>query len=293
MSAVETATDGALRALFTEQMTSLGAGGPGGVTPEQLGFGPPDADWARDITPLAPKMALNVYLVELRENRALRSNERMTSVEAGRATRRQVPARVDWHYLISAWSASSDRRTASRAEHAVLSEALSVLVQAQVLTTAEGELPIEVAPPGGFPDLADFWASMGDGHRWRPVIPLIVTTAVVRAAEAVAPEVTTRCTEYRITGESGSTHSRIQIAGVVRDTKFAPPVTVAGAWVQLETAGLAPVAATRTNHRGEFTFLDVAPGAYRLRLRTPHHVEPPVTPITVPEPTGRYDLALP
>ncbi|GGL04309.1 Pvc16 family protein [Streptomyces flaveus] len=291
---METETDVALRELFTERMTSLGAGGPGGVAPEQLGFGPPDIDWARDITPLAPKLALNVYLVDVRENRALRSNERVSSVQAGRTVRRQAPARVDWHYLISAWSASSDRRTATQAEHTVLSEAVSVLIQAQVLTTADGELPIEVAPPGGFPELADFWGSMGEGHRWRPVILLIVTTAVARAAEAVAPEVTTRFTEYRVAGEPGSAETRIQIAGVVRDTGLAPPVPVAGAWVQLETVGLAPMAATRTNGRGEFTFLDVAPGTYRLRLRAPHHDEPPATtPITVPSPTGRYDLALP
>ncbi|MER5225480.1 Pvc16 family protein [Streptomyces flaveus] len=290
---MDTETDSALRKLFTERMISLGAGEPGGVAAEQIGFGPPDSDWAGDVTNLAPKLALNVYLVDLRENRALRSNERMTSVEAGRTIRRQATARVDWHYLISAWSGSSDRRTATQTEHTVLSEAVSVLVQAQVLTTPDGELPIEVAPPGGFPELADFWGSMGEGQRWRPVILLIVTTAVMRAAEAVAPEVTTRFTEYRITGEPGSAETRIQIAGVVRDTGLAPPALVPGAWVQLETAALAPVAATRTNSRGEFTFLDIAPGAYQLRLRTPHHVEPPVTPITVPEPTGRYDLALP
>ena len=47
--------------------------------------------------------ALNVYLVDLRENRQLRSNERVR--EAKRHRQRNTSARrVDCHYLITAWS---------------------------------------------------------------------------------------------------------------------------------------------------------------------------------------------
>ncbi|MFF0739593.1 Pvc16 family protein [Streptomyces sp. NPDC004111] len=286
--------DLALGALFRERMTTLGAGTPGGVAAAQIGFAPPDADWANDVGHLAPARALNVYLAELRENRELRSNERLRSALPGPAGRQQAPMRVDCHYLISAWSPSADRATRTLDEHGVLGEVLAVLVQAQVLTAGGEELPIAVLPPGGFGPLRDFWHAMGDEARWRPVVHLVVTAPVPRAVEYLAPEVTTRFAEYRVKdpdrphGTPGAAGTRLQIAGVVRDGG----VPVAGAWVQLETAGGDPVRAVRSNGRGEFTFPDVAPGNHRLLLRVPGRNGPPATAITVPSPTGRYDLAL-
>jgi hypothetical protein len=287
--------DLALRELFRERMTTLGAGSPGGVARAQIGFGPPDADWAGDVGQLGTARALNVYLAELRENRALRSGARVPSVLAGRTVQQQAPMRVDCHYLISAWSPSTDRRTRTLDEHQVLGEALAVLVEAQVLESGGEELPIAVIPPDGFPSLADFWGAMGEDARWRPVVHLVVTASVPQAVEYVAPEVTTRFTEYWVkgtaeaAGRAGRAGARLQIAGVVRDSG----VPVGGAWVQLERASDDPVQAVRSNGRGEFTFPDVAPGAYWLRLRATGRNEPPPTGITVPSPTGRYDLALP
>jgi hypothetical protein len=62
-------------------------------------------------------------------------------------------------------------------------------------------------------------------------------------------------------------------------------------WVRLEARPSGqPLQSTRTNEGGEFTFLGLAPGSYQLRMRASGRAEPPVSPITVPSPTGRYDL---
>jgi hypothetical protein len=288
--------DDALLKLFRTSMTVLGAGTPGGVIDGQISFCPPDSEWVSDVNGLSPRRALNVYLAELRENRALRSTERLSTVDGGVAYRRPAPMRVDCQYLVSAWSPATDNLVRTLDEHEVLSEALEVLAREQVIEVGGAELPVTVAPPDGFAKLAEFWGTMGVKHRWKPVIPLAVTIPVEHAREIVAPEVTTRFTEYRPgTAAGGPGEVRLQIAGVVNDTARQPPVPVARAWVQLEEPGGAPVQATRTNSRGEFTFLDIPAGPYQLRVRAPGHGEPPVVPVTVPAPgpSGRYDLAIP
>ncbi len=51
-----------------DQLKPVVAGGPTSVTGQQVGFVPPDNDWR---TTHLQRNALNVYLVDLRENRAL------------------------------------------------------------------------------------------------------------------------------------------------------------------------------------------------------------------------------
>jgi hypothetical protein len=276
--------DDALRELFRANMTALGAGGAGGVLDTQIGFGPPDADWVSDVGALAPRRALNVFLADLRENRALRSNERRSIVDSGTAYTQPYPMRVDCHYIVSSWSPSTDRRTKTFDEHEVLSEALDVLAQARLLSVGGEDLPLAVAPPEGFGKLAEFWGTMGQKHRWKPVIPLVVTIPVESARELTGTAVTTTLTEYQQAGET-----RIQIGGTVLDANQVP---VARAWVQIEDPAGAPLHATRTNAAGQFTFVDIPAGAYRLRVRADGHAEPPVVPITVPSPTGRYELSV-
>jgi hypothetical protein len=282
--------DLAIRGLFKQKMTQLGAGTQAGVADTQVSFMPPDDDWDGDVDDLAPKKALNVYLADLRENRKLRSNERSERVEDGIVQRHPAPVRVDCHYLISAWSGATDRKAKTLEEHAVLDEAVEVLFEAGAITVGDSELPIVVVPPDGFPKLAEFWGAMGEGHRWKPVVTLIVTVPVETAHEIAGAEVTTRTTEYRQNGDAGSGESRMQIAGVVTDTSLPPPQPVVRAWVQLEDGAGEPLQATRTNASGEFTFLGLDAGNYRLRVRADGRDEPPITQITVPSQTGRYDL---
>jgi hypothetical protein len=282
--------DRALRDLFKAGMTELGAGTTGGVANTQIGFMPPDPDWAGVVSGLAPKKALNVYLADLRENRKLRSNERLERTEDGMVYRDPAPMRVDCHYVVSAWSGATDKAAKTREEHVILAEALEVLKAADAVTVGGDELPMVLAPPDGFPKLAEFWGTMGEKHRWKPVIVVVVTIPVEAAGEVAGVEVTTRLTEYRQNGHAESGELQIQIAGVVTDQTYPSPVPVARAWVQLEDGAGNPLESTRTNARGEFTFLGLLPGTYRLRVRAEGRAELPPKQITVPAPTGRYDL---
>jgi len=259
--------------MFKTRMTSLGAPPP--ASDAQIGIGPPDDAWQSGLSVISPRRALNIFLAELRENRSLRSSE-------------PAPVRVDCHYLITAWTPSSDRATKTLDEHQVLADALAVLVEAQVVTVGETELPTQIVPPEGFAKLAEFWGTMGAKHRWKPAILLVVTIPVRRPSPPSGPPVTTRFSDYVQHGLPDSAEHRMQIGGHVRDSLGAP---VARAWIQLEDAAMVPLQATRSNANGEFDFVRVQPGSYRLRARSDAHVEVLSGPLTVPSPNGLYDLA--
>ncbi|MEU4219134.1 Pvc16 family protein [Actinoplanes sp. NPDC026623] len=282
--------DVALRTLLRARMTSLGAGTPGGVAESQVGFAPPDSNWANAVTGMAPRRAINVYLADLRENRALRSNERL-----GTAGGASVPApmRVDCHYLVSAWSPAADRYTRTLDEHAMLAEALQVLGGSLVLAVGGHDLPVAIVPPEGFAKLAEFWGTMGQSRPWKPAIPLVVTVPVAGEPTLAGPAVTTAYAEFRPDGDPVGAETRTMIAGVVRDAGTNPAVPVARAWVQLATTTGRALQAVRTDSAGEFRFADVVPGEYRVWVRAAEHDELADVPVTVPSATGHYDLEFP
>ena len=284
--------DVAVRALFRARMSTL-RDTAGVVAEGQVGIQPPDELWISDVNGFDPPRGLNVYLADVRENRKLRTNEQLRRPENGVVFRDPAPARFDCHYLISAWSGSSDRKTKTIDEHDILAEALSVLVEERAVQVGGVDLPTSIAPPEGFPKLAEFWGTMGTKHRWKPAIELVVTVPVEESSELAGSEVTTRFAEYRHGSDGASAELRIQIAGVVQDRSFTPPIVVERAWIRLEDTAGKPLGTARTDEKGHFTFTDVSPGVYQLRLRAEGRTEPPATPITVPSPTGRYDLEFP
>jgi hypothetical protein len=284
------------------------------VTREQVAFRPPNDGWVKDLKSLQLN-AFNVYLVDLRENRKLRSNERVRSApENGLVYAQPAPARLDCHYLISAWSPTDFLTPSvepSLDEHTLLYEAAAVLMQsapfnpsrvypansaplnAWPLPFRELDLPAMVAPVEGFPKLAEFWGTMEQRHPWKPVLYLIVTVPVELLREAAGPMVTTRITEYRQAGKPETAEVWIQIGGQVT-SGGTNPVAVEGAWVQLETLAGVKLQTTETNALGRFTFADLPAGRYRLRARAGSLGELlPVREVTVPSPTGEYDLRFP
>jgi hypothetical protein len=285
--------DVALRELFEGRMTTLGAGTAAGVATGQVGIQPPDDDWVGDFGHFTPPVGLNVYLVDVLENRKLRSNERVEHFSNGVVYHDPAPTRVDCHYLITAWSGGADRKERTVTEHRILAEALAVLVETRAITVAGVQLPTTIAPAEGFPKLAEFWGTMGTKHPWRPAVQLVVTVPVEAAGEIAGPEVTTRFTQYGDRARPGTGEQRVQIAGVVRDASFTPPIVVPRAWVRLESSAGTAVATTKADTKGRFTFVDVDPGAYALRVRAEGRNELLVTPITVPSASGRYDLEFP
>jgi hypothetical protein len=282
-----------------------------------VGFQPPNADWRTSVTNLTvggqPANALNVYLTDLRENRKLRSNERIRSVENGAVSEGPVPARLDCHYLISAWSpaAMSPAVEPTLDEHALLYQVAAVLFRhapfnpsrvypagsAALNTWPETfrnvELPAMVLPVEGFNKLAEFWSGMGQGAVWKPAIYLVVTLPVALLTEIAGPMVTTRITEYRMSGRPETAEVWIQIGGHVLDaTNPLPtgaPSPVASVWVELQNSDGERLQLTQANEAGRFTFGDLRPGSYLLRAQA-LGLAPITRAVDVPSPSGEYDL---
>ena len=244
--------DNLLRQLFIEQIAEL-------TDEAQVRFQPPDADWRTFVANLTvggqPANALNIYLVDLRENRKLRSNERVRSVENGIVSEEPAPARLDCHYLISAWSPAtvSPAVEPTLDEHALLYQAAAVLFRHASFNPSrvypagsaalnawpepfrDVELPAMVLPVEGFNKLAEFWSGMGQGALWKPVLYLIVTLPVALVREIVGPMVTTRITEYRIGDRPETAEVWIQIGGHVLSPRR--PVAVGNGAVTAIGAG--------------------------------------------------------
>jgi hypothetical protein len=283
----------------------------------QVGFQPPDESWRNYVSGLTirsgqPSNALNVYLVELRENRKLRSNERIRRIENGVVTEKPIPDRIDCHYLISAWSPATVTPLIESTldEHALLYDIAGVLFRTKSFNPnsvypanstplnswpepfRNFNLPIVVVSVEGFNKLAEFWSGMGRGALWKPVIYLVVTLPVELIKEISGPMVTTRITEYGPGDNSEKAEVWIQIGGTVTDRNGNP---AGGAWVRLQTPTGEPLQTATTKEeereRGRFTFSQLKAGAYQLRVRLKGHTQA-TKDIQVPSITGNYDVNL-
>ena len=286
--------------------TVLMAGVPGVTSADQVRFQPPDDDWRTVVSGLKDN-ALNVYLVDVRERRDLRSNEWVTGSGPLGPTRTPEPTRVDCHYLVSAWSPATITPAIEPTldEHRLLYDAMAALLRSSPLVASdiyppgsaafnaldplltERGIPTEVVPPEGFLKLAEFWGAMGTGTRWRPAIWLIVTVPVAMRTQAGGPLVTTRIIEYRQGSDPDTAEVLVQIAGTV--THGAAPVE--RATVRVERLGVS-LRSVLTGPDGRFTFTGLHPGPHVLVADAPGATAPSV-PISVPDPQGSYDIAVP
>jgi hypothetical protein len=298
--------DNLLRDLFLAQV-------PGIADAAQVRFEPPDEDWRTWVLNLAAgAVALNIYLADLRENRSLRSNERVRSFENGHVSEESAPTRLDCHYLITAWSQAAPAAAVEPPldEHRVLHDALAVLFNQAPLNPSRihppgsaaltavpemirrADLPTQIAPAEGFPKLPEFWGAMGQNHRWKPAIYLIVTLPVALTPRIEGPMVTTRIAEHRLFGSPESAEIMIQIGGHVFNASVDPVEMVPEAWVRLEDAAGEPLQITKTDDSGRFTFLRMHPGNYRLRVRATGLGELERS-VNVPSELGGYDIRFP
>jgi hypothetical protein len=199
--------------------------------------------------------ALNIYLVDLRENRKLRSNERVRTIENGVVSEEPAPARIDCHYLLSAWSPAAPGPAIEPIldEHTLLYQAAEVLfryppfnpsrvypagsaaLNAWPIPFRDVDLPAVVLPVEGFNKMAEFWGGMGQGALVKPALYLIVTLPVALLTDIAGPLVTTRITEYRISGRPETAEVWIHIGGHVLSP--ARPMAVGSATVQNIAAG--------------------------------------------------------
>jgi hypothetical protein len=285
---------------------------PAIVAEEQVRFQPPDDALRTDVANL-DEPALDVYLVDLREHRKLRSNERERVYEDGFSYGVRFPDRLDCHYYVTAWSPTPPAPGIEPVldEHALLYEAAAALMNNAPLNPArlypaasprlaawparfrDYDLPVTVAPPDGFAKVSEFWTTMGATMRWKPGLYLIVTLPVVLAREIEGPVVTTRFADYRFWDAPASREVLLQIGGTVLDTTGGgPPRPVNDAWVQVETLAGLTLRRARTNERGRFTFGRLRPSQYRLRTSATG-LGQQVRVVDVPSETGEYDLRFP
>lgn len=296
------ALDNTLRHLFLSVI-------PGITTEAQVRFQPPDDTWRTDVVNLN-QMALNVYLIELRENRRLRSNARRFTTTDGDTTSHGVPRQLDCHYLITAWSPANPGPAVEPTveEHLLLYQVTGALMQADPIQPRkifapsppppgyphiflDEELPTAILPPEGFPKYAEFWGTMtGNHHPWKPCVYCVITLPVVMESRQESRMVTTRITDYRQTTSAGLVEAWAEIGGIVIDTTVVPAVPVADAWVAIYDTSGQQLATTSTDSQGRFIFNLLRPGNYQLRFGAVNRAATAPRNITIPSPTGEYNL---
>ncbi|MFD4669930.1 Pvc16 family protein [Lentzea sp. NPDC058450] len=248
--------------------------GVAGIDAEtQVRFQPPDDTWKQYVATLE-RDAVNVYLVELRENRGLRSVERTHRLVDGELRTGVPPRRADLHYLITAWSAAAVTPAVEPTvdEHDLLYRVAAVLCEAEPVVPkrvygaaglpadfppalAEAELPAVVMPGEGFAKYAEFWGTMAGTHPWRPAIYLRLTIPVEFGTRATAVPATTVVT--RVADEE-----LITFGGTVVDAAGEP---VPHARVRLERPDGTGIGAVESDEDGRYLFQGLAPGDYRVR----------------------------
>jgi hypothetical protein len=283
---------------------------PSAVIEDQVGFQPPDDEWRKAVKDLQ-RNGLNVYLVDLRENRKLRSNEQLQTQQNGVVYQEPAPTRLNCHYLISAWSHTdiSPLTAPTLDEHVLLYQAAAALLRQSPFNPSRFyatnptplnawppryqnvDLPTVIAPPEGFLKLAEFWGTMGQQHPWKPVIEVVVTLPVELLTEMAGYMVTTRITEYRQMDKPETAEIWIQIGGHVFKKSGNANVKIPDAWVGIETGGRL-LQSTNTNELGRYTFSKLQSGQYKLKARATGFPEKE-RPIDVPSPTGEYDVTFP
>jgi hypothetical protein len=278
-----------------------------------VSFEAPDNHWRTTARP-ADKDTLNVYLADLRENRKLRTNERVRTAVDGVVTDEPAPRRVDCHYLASAWSRAKPGPTGSpaRFEHALLHRFASVLANTDPFVASQiygstpfqpsfpavlvdAALPVTLLPVEGFVKLAELWGTMGDGQPVKPVVYFVVTVPLTLDVLPAGPIVTTREARFRFQGDPAPGEVLFEIGGAVLDRSLAaspgdPPPPVPGTWVDLLDAGGRRVQLTQAGASGRFTFSNLPAGSYQLRASVPSAVVPKTLPISIPAADGHYDL---
>ncbi len=270
-----------------------------------IGSQPPDDDWRTKAIP-GNTTAVNIYLTELRENRRLRSNERIRSTFNGDISEQMASRRIDCHYLITAWSPSQVDPTLD--EHALLHAIASAFANADPLLAPdifassgippglppvllEYPLPVTLLPVEGFHKYAEFWGTMGRHHQpWKPAVYMIATLPMMLAAHQTGAMVTTAMADFLQAGASSSNEFLSDIGGTVRDSQV-PPQLVKLAWVELLTFAGVRLQLANTDTNGRFVFTGVPSASYLLRV-TGAGAGPATRAVDVPSPTGEYDLQL-
>lgn len=152
-------------------------------------FDLPDADWRAGVT----KLTVNCYLYDVRENRDMRTNERLIQrSDAGVAVAlRQPPVRVDCTYCITAWSPADDESVLE--EHRLLSQVLRLLLRNPTIPSSvlQGMLVTQIPPyprviasGDTIKNMPEFWGALD--QQLKPALNYTITLALMLDEEPPA-----------------------------------------------------------------------------------------------------------
>ncbi len=262
---------------------------------KQPGLPPPLRDAAirfdRPTDPYAlEQTTVNVFLFDVRENRALRSNENTVRQVGGQSVAEPPAFRANCQYLVTAWPVGG--ADLAKQEQRLLAQVLQLIAGAPEIPPAfltpqlqlqEPALPMTLVPPDDSRDPADFWAAIG--NRLKPSLVVSVTVSLRAFDTATYPTVVTR--EMRIRTRAGAALEApaFLIGGTVVDAGSVP---VALAGVSIVGRGRS----TLTDAQGRFAFSALQAGHFVLRVTAGGATkeQPIVIPATAP---GGYDVQLP
>ncbi len=158
-------------------------------------FDQPTREWTARLS----RPTLNLFLHDIRENLKLRTSQQwmIEHNPDGTVTQRRTPARIDLHYMITAWANDPDD------EHNLLGRTLMALFRQphlpkdllpENLQDQPSPIPIKVAQEEELRNVADVWKTLD--NEMRPAIALTVTMAIDPYLPLITPLVRTR--ELRI-----------------------------------------------------------------------------------------------
>jgi hypothetical protein len=163
-----------------------------------ISFAPPDNTFAA----AAKLPAIDLFLYEIRENRELRSNERVPERRNGATVLLPPPVRIDCSYLITAWPSPGEN--AVKDEHRMISEVMVALLRYPELPEQllQGSLANQPLPPpvsalqsGSLQSMGEFWQALGG----KPKVVLHYTvTIAVQAGLGVEEGPLVKETDFRV-----------------------------------------------------------------------------------------------
>jgi hypothetical protein len=232
-----------------------------------ISFSIPDEEWQKK----GNKLDLNVYLYDIRENRDLRSNERLIERNPdGTVTKRKVPPRIDCSFLVTAWNKASVSGDEDRElqEHRLLSQVLYVLLRNPtipsgylrgVLVGQEPLLPVVSAQKSDIMDGVDFWNALSTPVK--PVVNCRVTISLDLKQWVTAPMVIAKVTDYMQMGVPGTRERVVLIGGRVTDDAD-PDRGIEGAWVKIPDLQIRET----TDSNGYYTISNLPAGHFSFRV---------------------------
>ncbi len=177
-------------------------------------FDQPKREWSARLS----RPTLNLFLYDIRENLKLRGSQQWLIEQNpdGTVTQRRTPARVDLHYMITAWA------TESEDEHSLLTRTLMALFRQphlpqdllpDSLSDQSAPIPLRVAQENEFQTPADVWSALD--NEMRPAIALTLTVSIDPYLPIVTPLV--RARELRVGQSADPGANQSLIAGTATD----------------------------------------------------------------------------